>query len=105
MMSNPDPAELGDRLVPLASGKLRLKLWKENAGYTESRQARFTRKKLDESPEFKAGTQKTLHRQRKVSLEAGSTVLEATCLGSLGGGSCPKRQLRNPDQTKFQHCV
>ena len=85
MMSNPNPLELGDRLVPLVSGKLRLKFWKENSGYTESGQARCTRKKLDESPEFKAGTQKTLHRQRKVSLEAGSSVLEATCWGVWGG--------------------
>lgn len=46
-----------------------------------------------------------LHRQRKVSLEEGSTVLEATCLGSLGDSSCPKSQLRNSDQTKLQHCV
>ena len=50
MVSNPNPSELGGRLGPLASGKLRLKPWKENAGYTESGQAQFTRKNLDEKP-------------------------------------------------------
>lgn len=51
MMSNSNPSELG----PLASGKLRLKPWKENTGYTESGQAQFTRKNLDEKPRVQGG--------------------------------------------------
>ena len=47
---HPNPSELEDRVVLPASGKLRLKPWREGAVCTESRQARYGMQNWDKKP-------------------------------------------------------
>lgn len=85
MMSNPNPSELGDRLGPLASGKLRRKPWKENTGYTESGQAQFTRKNLDEKPRVQGGDPEDTPQTEEGESRRGKHCARSNLFGESGG--------------------